>query len=47
MQLLGVDINLSSLSKLEGQERAATDKEVLAIARTFGIYVDDLFKNPG
>ncbi len=45
MQLMGVDINLSSLSKLEGQTRAATDREVLAIARIFNIKIDDLFKN--
>lgn len=35
MQLLGVDINLSSLSKLEGQSRIATDKELYAIAQIF------------
>jgi len=44
MQLLGVDINLSSLSKLEGQTRAALDKEVYAIAKIFNISVDELFK---
>ncbi len=45
MQLMGVDINLSSLSKLEGQTRVATDKEVLAIARIFHMRIDDLFEN--
>ena len=45
MQLLGVDINLASLSKLEGQTRIATDKEVLAIAKIFRIKTDDLFKD--
>lgn len=44
MQLLGVDINFTSLSKLEGQTRLATDKEVFAIAQIFGIRTDDLFK---
>lgn len=44
MQLLDVDISFSSLSKLEGQTRIATDKEVLAIAQIFNIKVDDLFK---
>lgn len=44
MQLLGVDMNFTSLSKLEGQTRVASDKEVLAIARVFGIKTDDLFK---
>ncbi|MEE1027017.1 MAG: helix-turn-helix transcriptional regulator [Acutalibacteraceae bacterium] len=45
MQLLGVDINFSSLSKLEGQTRIATDKEVYVIAQVFGIKTNDLFKN--
>lgn len=44
MQLLDVDINFSSLSKLEGQTRIATDKEILAIAQIFNIRIDDLFK---
>lgn len=33
MQVCGVDINYTSLSKLEGQTRIATDKELVAIAR--------------
>ena len=44
MQLLGVDINLSSLSKLEGQSRIATDKELYAIAQIFNTTIDDLFR---
>ena len=44
MQLLGVDINFSSLSKLEGQTRVATDKEIFAIAQIFNVKADDLFK---
>lgn len=42
MQLLGVDINPSSLSKLEGQVRIATDIEVKAIARILGVSMEDL-----
>ena len=42
MQVLGVDINPSSLSKLEGQTRVATDIELRAIAHIFNIQVDDL-----
>ena len=42
MQLVGVDINLSSLSKLEGQTRSATDRELKAIARIFGVPIDYL-----
>ncbi len=43
MQLLDCDINFSSLSKLEGQTRVATDKEIKAIAEIFNIKIDDLF----
>ena len=42
MQLLGVDINPSSLSKLEGQVRAATDIELRAIAHIFKVSMDNL-----
>ena len=45
MQLLGCNINYTSLSKLEGQTRIATDKEVDAISKLFDIKADDLFKN--
>lgn len=42
MQLLGVDINPSSLSKLEGQTRCATDIELKAIAKILGVTADNL-----
>ena len=42
MQLMGVDINPSSLSKLEGQRRIATDVELLAISLILKVEVDDL-----
>ena len=45
MQLLGCDINYTSLSKLEGQTRIATDQEVFVIAKIFDIRTDDLFRN--
>lgn len=44
MQVLGVDINPTSYSKLEGQIRIATDKEVFAISKILGISADELFK---
>ena len=44
MQLLGVDINPTSYSKLEGQIRVATDKEVFAIAKILEIPIDRLFE---
>ena len=45
VQLQGVDMNPSSLSKLEGQQRAATDIELKAISSVFGVSIDDLI-NP-
>ena len=44
LQLLGVDINPSSLSKLEGQLRVASDMEVKAIAEALQVPVDQLLK---
>ena len=44
MQSLGCDINPTSYSKLEGQVRIATDKEVYAAAKILGITTDSLFK---
>lgn len=46
MQLMGVDINPSSLSKLEGQTRSATDIELKAIASILGVSVEDLLREP-
>ena len=42
MQVLGVDINPSSLSKLEGQQREANDMELRAIAHIFAITMNEL-----
>lgn len=44
MQTLGVDINPTSYSKLKGQHRIATDKELYVIAKTLEIGIDELFK---
>lgn len=44
MQTLGVDINPTSYSKLEGQIRIATDKEVWAMAKILNVSTDELFK---
>ncbi|MBR6680499.1 MAG: helix-turn-helix transcriptional regulator [Clostridia bacterium] len=43
MQVLGCDINPTSYSKLEGQVRSATDKEIYYIAKIFNISMEDLF----
>lgn len=42
MQTMGVDINPSSLSKLEGQHRIASDIELWAISRIFGVSIEEL-----
>lgn len=44
MQICGVDINYTSLSKLEGQTRIATDKELVAIARILGASPNELLE---
>lgn len=43
IQLFGCDMNPTSYSKLEGQLRAATDKEIYAIAKILGITMEELF----
>ena len=43
LQVAGLDINPTSYSKLEGQIRIATDKEVYTIARVLGVAVEELF----
>lgn len=45
MQLLGVDINPTSYSKLEGQIRIASDKEVYASAKILHLEISELFKD--
>ncbi len=44
MQFLGIDINPTSYSKLEGQLRIATDKEVYAAANILKVDINELFK---
>lgn len=43
LQIAGLDINPTSYSKLEGQVRVATDKEIYTIAKILNIKVDELF----
>ncbi len=45
MQTMGCDINPTSYSKLEGQIRAATDREIYAIAKILAIPMEELFVN--
>lgn len=43
MQVLGCDINPTSYSKLEGQVRMTSDKELYVIAKILNVKIDDLF----
>ena len=43
LQVMGLDINPTSYSKLEGQLRNATDKEVFTIGRALGVPLEALF----
>ena len=45
MQILGCDINPTSFSKLEGQVRGATDKEIYVSARILELPMEELFKD--
>lgn len=45
MQVFGCDINPTSYSKLEGQIRSATDREIYAIAKILKIPMESLFKS--
>jgi transcriptional regulator with XRE-family HTH domain len=44
IQLAGYDMNPSSYSKLEGQLKVATDKELFAIATVLGVSINELFE---
>ena len=44
MQVLGCDINPTSYSKLEGQVRSATDKEIFVIAKILDVPMEKLFE---
>ena len=43
LQVSGLDINPTSYSKLEGQFRNATDKEVYYIAKMLKVNMEELF----
>ena len=45
LQTEGLDINPTSYSKLEGQIRCATDKEIYIIAKILNVTTDELFDN--
>lgn len=44
IQTMGCDMNPTSYSKLEGQVRSATDKEIYVIAKILGVTMETLFE---
>lgn len=44
MQTMGCDMNPTSYSKLEGQIRSATDKEIYVISKILGVKMEELFE---
>ena len=45
IQVMGCDINPTSYSKLEGQVRAANDKELFVISKILNVPMEELFVN--
>lgn len=45
IQIMGCDMNPTSYSKLEGQLRSATDKEIYIISKILGVDMETLFEN--
>ena len=43
IQVMGCDMNPTSYSKLEGQLRIATDREIYAISRVLDVPIEALF----
>ena len=43
IQVMGCDMNATSYSKLEGQLRNATDKEIYVIAKILEVTMEELF----
>ncbi len=42
---MGCDMNPTSYSKLEGQVRSATDREIYVISKILGITMEELFED--
>ena len=45
IQTMGCDMNPTSYSKLEGQLRSATDREIFVIAKILGVAMEALFES--
>ncbi len=45
IQVMDCDMNPTSYSKLEGQIRSATDRELYVISKILDVNIEDLFDN--
>ena len=45
IQIKGCDMNPTSYSKLEGQLRSATDREIYVISKILGVSMESLFED--
>ena len=45
IQVGGCDMNPTSYSKLEGQLRSATDKEIYVLSKILNVSMEELFEN--
>lgn len=45
IQTMGCDMNPTSYSKLEGQVRSATDREIFVISKILGVAMEELFED--
>ncbi|MBQ1935531.1 MAG: helix-turn-helix transcriptional regulator [Clostridia bacterium] len=43
IQVYGCDMNPTSYSKLEGQVRSVTDRELFVISKILGVTIEELF----
>ena len=43
IQVMGCDMHPTSYSKMEGQLRSATDREIYTIAKILGVPMEELF----
>lgn len=46
MQIMGCNINPTSYSKLEGQLRSVTDRELYTVAKILEVDMEELFVTP-
>lgn len=43
LQLLGIDVDKNAIQRIESGQRFVTDIELVALAKTFDVSIDELF----